>query len=194
MTLLFEISIWFHCSFPSPKRSRRDGKPATERVTSNPNLEIGENADSDKKKRPRLRDALPLEPHSDSKLDSVAEKRDSEKKSNGLHEGTKKSSNTTDLPRSRSYLQVLCKFCEHFSLYTLFQSLYTCFMNISWFIPWILVVVNFAIIWSLLLYVLEKWCLWYECQASSLCGEPIRVGQKRSFMSLTRIISVYLVI
>lgn len=77
----------------------------TERVTSNPNLEIGENADSDKKKRPRLRDALPLEPHSDSKLDSVAEKRDSEKKSNGLHEGTKKSSNTTDLPRSRSYLQ-----------------------------------------------------------------------------------------
>ena len=42
----------------SPKRSRRDGKPETERVPSNTNLNVEDNTDREQKHRRRLQDAL----------------------------------------------------------------------------------------------------------------------------------------
>ncbi|KAF2320879.1 hypothetical protein GH714_031723 [Hevea brasiliensis] len=40
---------------PSPKRSRRDGKPETERVPSNTNLDVEDHADRDQKHRRRCK-------------------------------------------------------------------------------------------------------------------------------------------
>ncbi|CAK7330147.1 unnamed protein product [Dovyalis caffra] len=84
----------------SPKRSRRDGKPETERVTADSNL--------DQKNRRRLQDALPLE--APSGLDSVKVGsggviKETDKKPDGYSEGSKHSSNPTEVPRSRSYFQ-----------------------------------------------------------------------------------------
>ncbi|KAJ9159413.1 hypothetical protein P3X46_024921 [Hevea brasiliensis] len=91
---------------PSPKRSRRDGKPVTERVPSNTNLDVEDHADRDQKHRRRLQDALPLEAPSapDSKVESGAVSKESDKKPNGHHEGSKHS-DPTEVPRSRSYFQ-----------------------------------------------------------------------------------------
>ena len=92
----------------SPKRSRRDRKPETERVVSN--TDVGDRADQDEKQRRRLQDALPLEASSapdSSKIESGTVNKKSDRKSNGCHEGTKHSSDRTQVPRSRSYFQVL---------------------------------------------------------------------------------------
>ncbi|KAI7991765.1 hypothetical protein LOK49_LG12G00516 [Camellia lanceoleosa] len=92
---------------PSPKRSRRDGKPATERPSSNLNLDVGDHSDRDQKHRRRLQDALPLEapPALDSKVETGAGNKEIDKKTNGQHEGTKNSSNPAEASRSRSYFQ-----------------------------------------------------------------------------------------
>ncbi|KAE8663757.1 putative Porin/voltage-dependent anion-selective channel protein [Hibiscus syriacus] len=92
---------------PSPKRSRIDGKPQTERVVSN--ADVGDRPGHDEKQRRRLQDAAPLEaaptaPDS-SKIESVVVNKESDVKDNGHHEGTKHSSDPTDVPRSRSYFQ-----------------------------------------------------------------------------------------
>ncbi|XVE49327.1 hypothetical protein DITRI_Ditri01bG0073900 [Diplodiscus trichospermus] len=91
---------------PSPKRSRRDGKPETERVISN--ADVGERVDQDEKQRRRLQDALPLEappaPVS-SKIESGTADKESDRKNNGHRDGTKHSSDPTAVPRSRSYFQ-----------------------------------------------------------------------------------------
>lgn len=91
----------------SPKRSRRDGKPETERVPSNTNLDVEDHADRDQKHRRRLQDALPLEASSapESKAESGSVSKETDKKPNGHHEGSKHS-DPTEVPRSRSYYQV----------------------------------------------------------------------------------------
>ncbi|CAL5358114.1 unnamed protein product [Camellia sinensis] len=96
---------------PSPKRSRRDGKPATERPSSNLNLDVGDHSDRDQKHRRRLQDVLPLEapPALDSKVETGAGNKEIDKKTNGQHEGTKNSSNPTEASRSRSYFQLYAK-------------------------------------------------------------------------------------
>ncbi|XWS63006.1 hypothetical protein CRYUN_Cryun06bG0059400 [Craigia yunnanensis] len=93
---------------PSPKRSRtrRDGKLETEGVVSN--ADVGDRADQDEKQRRRLQDALPLEAPSapdSSKIESGTVNKESDRKNNGRHEGTKHSSDPTQVPRSRSYYQ-----------------------------------------------------------------------------------------
>ncbi|KAG5238707.1 hypothetical protein OIU76_015187 [Salix suchowensis] len=83
---------------PSPKRSRRDGKPETERVTTDSNL--------DQKNRRRLQDALPLETPSgpaSAKVESGGLSKEADKKQNGNGEASKHSSNPTEV--SRSYFQ-----------------------------------------------------------------------------------------
>ncbi|KAE8708442.1 putative Porin/voltage-dependent anion-selective channel protein [Hibiscus syriacus] len=92
---------------PGPKRSRRDGKPQTERVVSN--TDVGDRPDRDEKQHRRLQDAVPLEaaptaPDS-SKIGSAIVSEESDRKNNRHHEGTKHSSDPTDLPRSGSYFQ-----------------------------------------------------------------------------------------
>ncbi|OMO63377.1 hypothetical protein COLO4_32516 [Corchorus olitorius] len=86
---------------PSPKRSRRDGKPETERLVSN--ADVGDREPQDEKQRRRLQDALPLEaptaPDS-SKIENGTLNKESDRKNNGLFEG-----NSTQVPRSRSYFQ-----------------------------------------------------------------------------------------
>jgi hypothetical protein len=93
----------------SPKRSRRDGKPETERVPGNTDLDVGDRTDRDQKHRHRLQDALPLEATSapDSKPENGVVSKESEKKPNEHREGPKHSSNTSEVPRSRSFFQVL---------------------------------------------------------------------------------------
>ena len=93
----------------SPKRSRRDGKPATERPLSNLGFDVRDQSDREQKHRRRLQDALPLEalPEADSKLEVGAGRKEFDKKTNALRDGTKSSSNPTEVPRSRSYFQVL---------------------------------------------------------------------------------------
>ncbi|CAI9104272.1 OLC1v1002908C1 [Oldenlandia corymbosa var. corymbosa] len=88
---------------PSPKRSRRDGKPETERPPANIDLDNQERSDSDQKHRRRLQDALPLEAPSEQVSNDVLTK-DSEK-ANLEGEGKKVSSDPVDVPRSRSYFQ-----------------------------------------------------------------------------------------
>lgn len=92
---------------PSPKRPRRDGKPATERPSNNLNLDSGDHSDQDQKHRRRLQDALPLETPlaPDQKVEAGAVGEESDKKSNGHNEGTKHPSNSDKAPRSKSYFQ-----------------------------------------------------------------------------------------
>ncbi|KAK9129680.1 hypothetical protein Sjap_010167 [Stephania japonica] len=92
---------------PSPKRSRRDDKPVTER-TSSGNRETGtvDRVDQDQKRRRRLQDPLPLEAHvePESKVPSVG----SRALNNTVDEqidGVKHSSDPTKVPRSRSFFQ-----------------------------------------------------------------------------------------
>ncbi|XP_050209759.1 uncharacterized protein LOC126660341 [Mercurialis annua] len=87
----------------SPKRSRRDGKPETERVLSSAILNVEDGNDKDQKHRRRLHDVLPLE--ADSKVESGVVSEDSEKKFDGQREGTKRVLGPTDVPRSQSYFQ-----------------------------------------------------------------------------------------
>ncbi|KAG2704725.1 hypothetical protein I3760_05G018000 [Carya illinoinensis] len=91
---------------PSPKRSRRDGKPETERVPSNTDLDVGHRIDRDQKHSRQLQDALPLEAPTapDSKQENRVVSKDSDKKA--IHrEGPKHSSDPTNVTQSRSYFQ-----------------------------------------------------------------------------------------
>ncbi|GMY38692.1 DNA polymerase kappa [Fagus crenata] len=92
---------------PSPKKSRRDGKPETERVPSNTNLDVGDHADRDQKHRRRLQDALPLEAPlaPDSKRENGAVSKESDKKPDEHREGSKHSSDPTEASRPRSFFQ-----------------------------------------------------------------------------------------
>lgn len=88
---------------PSPKRSRRDGKPEAERVPGN--TDPGER---DGKHGHQLLGTSSLEAPSrfDPKAGTVAEGKDSETKALGTNsDGRKQSSNPTEVPRSRSYFQ-----------------------------------------------------------------------------------------
>ncbi|KAE8712917.1 putative Porin/voltage-dependent anion-selective channel protein [Hibiscus syriacus] len=92
---------------PGPKRSRRDGKPQTERVVSN--ADVADRPDHDEKQRRRLQVAVPLEvaptARDSSKVENAIVSKESDRKNNGHHQGTKHSSDATDVPRSRSYFQ-----------------------------------------------------------------------------------------
>ncbi|OUZ99559.1 Btz domain [Macleaya cordata] len=93
---------------PSSKRSRRDGKPATERTSSsNHNLDSVDHADQDQKHRRRLQDALPLEAplEPESKVGPDAANRELNKSIDGTVDGNKRSSDPSDVPRSRTYFQ-----------------------------------------------------------------------------------------
>lgn len=85
----------------SPKRSRRDGKHERERdrVISSANLDNGDNGPSTVE--------APLA--HDSKQEARAVNKDSDKKPSDHNEAPKHSSNPSDVPRSRSYRQVLYK-------------------------------------------------------------------------------------
>ncbi|KAF8404881.1 hypothetical protein HHK36_009776 [Tetracentron sinense] len=86
----------------SLKRSRRDGKLATKRTSNNHNFNSGGLADRDQKHHRRLQGALPLEAPlaPDSKIGIELDKKTDE-----LHNGTKHSSDPTEVPRPQSYLQ-----------------------------------------------------------------------------------------
>lgn len=98
----------------SPKRFRRDGLQERERsrVTSTADLDNVDHSGKDHKHQRRLHDVVPHEASltHDSKKETEAEKKDSDKKPNEHYEGSKHSSDPTDLPRSRSYFQVLWEF------------------------------------------------------------------------------------
>ncbi|KAI8554612.1 hypothetical protein RHMOL_Rhmol05G0111300 [Rhododendron molle] len=89
----------------SPKRSRRDGKPATERPSSNLNSDVGDPLDRDQKHRQRLQDALPLEapPPPDSKVETGAGRKEYDKRANEPRERSKHSSNPTEAPRRKEF-------------------------------------------------------------------------------------------
>ncbi|XP_010541839.1 PREDICTED: pre-mRNA-splicing factor 38B [Tarenaya hassleriana] len=84
---------------PSPKRSRRDGKPEAERVLSKNDLDVTDVTDAEKKPHRHLRDAAPLE------SDAHALSKDAEKKHNGHQEMTKRSPNRSEAPRARPHYQ-----------------------------------------------------------------------------------------
>ncbi|KAK9988634.1 hypothetical protein SO802_028873 [Lithocarpus litseifolius] len=92
---------------PSPKKSRRDGKPETERLPNNANLDVGEQTDRDQKHHRRLQDAIPLEAPlaPDSKRENEAVSKEADKKPEKHREGSKRSSDPTEVPWSRSYFQ-----------------------------------------------------------------------------------------
>lgn len=89
----------------SPKRSRRDGKPATERPSSNLNSDVGDPLDRDQKHRQRLQDALPLEapPPPDSKVETGTGRKAYDKRANEPRERSKHSSNPTEAPRRKEF-------------------------------------------------------------------------------------------
>lgn len=76
---------------PSPKKSRRDGKPETERQPTEPDLDK-DRPDRDHRHHRRLQDPLPLESGNMSK--------ESENGADGLRV------DPTKVPQSRSYFQV----------------------------------------------------------------------------------------
>ncbi|XP_006298083.2 pre-mRNA-splicing factor cwc25 [Capsella rubella] len=84
---------------PSPKRSRRDGKPEAERVLSKKDLDVRDGTATEQKPRHSLRDAAPLEP------DAHGLKRDSENKHSEHHETKKQASHLSDVSRPRPYHQ-----------------------------------------------------------------------------------------
>lgn len=90
----------------SPKKTRRDGKPATERTYRD--LDVASAADQDHKQRRRLQDVLPLEapPAIETKLQPDTVKQSSDRKIDEIPDGTKHSSDPAEVPRSRSYFQV----------------------------------------------------------------------------------------
>ncbi|KAJ0010135.1 hypothetical protein Pint_33686 [Pistacia integerrima] len=94
-------------SVPSPKKPRRDGKPASERAPSSNNLDIEDHVDQDQTRSCRLQDASPLEAPAapDSKVEIGFLTKEADKKPNGLREKNKRSSYPTDVPRSRTYFQ-----------------------------------------------------------------------------------------
>lgn len=72
-------------------------------------MDVGEQTDRDQKHHRRLQDAIPLEAPlaSDSKRENEAVSKEADKKPEEHREGSKRSSDPTEVPRSRSYFQVL---------------------------------------------------------------------------------------
>ncbi|KAI3958922.1 hypothetical protein MKX01_023598 [Papaver californicum] len=89
----------------SSKRSRRDGKPATERTSSH-HLDGEERLDQDKKSRRGLKDALPLKTTlvPESKIEPDTVDKELSKSADG-RDGAKHSSGTTEIPRSGSFFE-----------------------------------------------------------------------------------------
>ena len=85
---------------------RRDGKLDTGKASSSFILDTNEYSDRGQKHHQRLQDALPLEVP-DTRLETGIVSKKFDKQTNGQHEGTKKSSDPTEVPRPRSYFQVL---------------------------------------------------------------------------------------
>ncbi|CAA0807469.1 cyclin-related [Striga hermonthica] len=81
---------------PSPKRSRRDIKVESERPP--PETKSDRDRDSDQRHHRRLRDPLPLE-------SPLAVRKDTDNRVNEPQESTKRSSDQTKVPQSRSYFQ-----------------------------------------------------------------------------------------
>ncbi|XP_042493427.1 uncharacterized protein LOC122073012 isoform X2 [Macadamia integrifolia] len=101
---------------PSPKRTRRDGKPLPERTPNNHNLDLVDHSNSDQKHRRRLKDALPLEAPPTKVGTDIADK-EMDLKTNGLQYGAKHLPDPTEVPRSRSFFQVLFQFMENVPLH-----------------------------------------------------------------------------
>lgn len=103
----------------SPKRSRRGEKNEKDRIASKGNLESAKQSDQDQKHHPRLQDTLPLESTlaPDSKVENGDSRKESDKKPSGPHEGTKHSTNPSEIPRSRSYFQVVYRFMNIINLF-----------------------------------------------------------------------------
>ncbi|GER36913.1 cyclin-related family protein [Striga asiatica] len=80
----------------SPKRSRRDVKVESERPP--PETKSDRDRDSDQRHHRRLRDPLPLE-------SPLAVNKDTDNRVNGPQESTKRTSDQTKVPQSRSYFQ-----------------------------------------------------------------------------------------
>ncbi|XP_010247348.1 PREDICTED: uncharacterized protein LOC104590388 isoform X2 [Nelumbo nucifera] len=91
----------------SPKRPRRDEKLASERTSSDRNLDIRSHTDWDQKRCRRLEDAIQLMSPLAPKLKGGAADNEFDKKTNGLHDGMNCSFNPTEvpLPHPRSYFQ-----------------------------------------------------------------------------------------
>ncbi|XP_062089405.1 uncharacterized protein LOC133795934 isoform X2 [Humulus lupulus] len=92
---------------PSPKRSRRDGKPVPERLPSSDSLDIKNITEQGQKHHRSLQERSPLKAFvpTDSKPEKGALSNDIDRQPNGQHEGTKLSAGPTDGPRPRSYFQ-----------------------------------------------------------------------------------------
>ncbi|CAI0470467.1 unnamed protein product [Linum tenue] len=95
---------------PSPKRSRRDEKLETQKVFSEPNPESGDLTHHSESGHVKTQDAVvPLvsAPGPDSKLESADDKKELEKKPNEQHHAdVTPSTNSKEVPRSRTYFQV----------------------------------------------------------------------------------------
>ncbi|KAM7482416.1 hypothetical protein LguiB_006999 [Lonicera macranthoides] len=91
----------------SPKRPRREGKPATERPENHLKLGNVDHSDQNQNHRSRVPHSVlleaPLAP--DHKVETGSVDKESDSKSNGHHEGIKRSSDPTAVPRSRSFFQ-----------------------------------------------------------------------------------------
>lgn len=99
-------------TFASPKRPRREGKPATERPENHLKLDNIDHSDQNQKHHSRVPHSVPLEAPlaPDHKVEIGSVGKESDNKSNGHHEGIKRSSDPTAVPRSRSFFQVLCQY------------------------------------------------------------------------------------
>ncbi|XP_073041437.1 uncharacterized protein [Primulina eburnea] len=91
---------------PSPKRSRRDGRPATERPHSNPELDKDQ-LSNDQKRHRRVQDALTLEAPlgRDAKVETGIVSKEPVEKANGNPEGSNHPIDPAKVPRSRTYFQ-----------------------------------------------------------------------------------------
>ncbi|CAN1302478.1 hypothetical protein LINPERPRIM_LOCUS25478, partial [Linum perenne] len=92
----------------SPKRSRRDDKPQTEKVVSKSHPDATDLINRSQRDNLKLQDAVPLgaAPSHDSKMESAEGKKEPEKNPNEHQSEDIPSSNPTEVPRSRSYFQV----------------------------------------------------------------------------------------
>ncbi|CAN1141411.1 hypothetical protein LINPERHAP2_LOCUS12483 [Linum perenne] len=98
---------------PSPKRSRRDDKPQTEKVVSKSHPDATDLINRSQRDNLKLQDAVPLgaAPSHDSKMESAEGKKEPEKNPNEHQSEDIPSSNPTEVPRSRSYFQAFLCLC-----------------------------------------------------------------------------------
>ncbi|XP_072979207.1 uncharacterized protein [Typha angustifolia] len=93
---------------PSPKKARRDGKPATERTYHSRNFHGDKTSDRDEKGGRRWQDAGPLDKpiSTETKLLTDVENRGSEAKEDGFYDRTRHSADFREVPRPKSYSQL----------------------------------------------------------------------------------------